>query len=63
MPLPVDMHLADETALQAVTRDVLTPQVATEALDLAVRDLEQPDPGTARVDTSTTELASAARPE
>jgi hypothetical protein len=56
VPLPVDMHLADETALQAVTRDVLTPQVASEALDLAVRDLEQPGPGTARVDTSTAEL-------
>jgi hypothetical protein len=40
--LVVDMHVADETVLQTVARDVLDPQVVDEALDLALRDLEQP---------------------
>ena len=40
--LVVDMHLADDTVLQAVTRDVLDPEVVAEALDLALRELEQP---------------------
>ena len=40
--LVVDMHLADDTVLQAVTRDVLDPDVVAEALDLALRELEQP---------------------
>src|ERR1700732_5603145 len=40
--LLVDMHLADDAVLRAVTRDVLDPEVVGEALDLAVRELEQP---------------------
>jgi len=56
--LVVDMHLADDTVLQAVTRDVLDPEVVREALDLALRDLEQPAPGVAaRRDTLKNELA------
>jgi len=37
----VDMHLADETVLQAVGRDVLDPEVVNEALELALRELQQ----------------------
>src|SRR5882672_3386556 len=41
-----------DTVLRAVTRDVLDPEVVREALDLAVRDLEQPAiAGAARLDT------------
>src|SRR5437870_13070474 len=40
--LGMDMHLADDTVLQAVSRDVLDPEVVREALDLALRDLEPP---------------------
>ncbi len=55
--LVVDMHLADDTVLNAITRDVLDPEVVTEALDLALRDLEQPAPaGAARIETLTAEL-------
>jgi len=54
--LVVHMPLADETILRAITRDVLDPEVMAEALDLALRDLEQPvaDPG--RIDTLRAEL-------
>jgi hypothetical protein len=56
--LVVDMHLADDVVLQAVTRDVLDPEVVDEALDLALRDLEQPvTAGAARTDTLKHELA------
>jgi len=56
--LVVDMHLADDTVLQAVSRDVLDPEVVREALDLALRDLEQPATAiAARVDTLKNELA------
>ena len=56
--LVVDMHLADDTVLQAVTRDVLDPEVVREALDLALRDLEQPATAVAaRLDTLKNELA------
>src|SRR5437762_2431968 len=52
------MHLADDTVLQAVTRDVLDPEVVREALDLALRDLEQPATAVAaRLDTLKNELA------
>ena len=38
--------------LQAITRDVLDPEVVGEALDLALRDLEQPAAaGAARIET------------
>ena len=47
-----------DTVLRAVTRDVLDPEVVREALDLAVRDLEQPAiAGAARLDTLKNELA------
>jgi len=52
----VDMHLADETVLRAITRDVLDPEVVGEALELALRELEQPAAGAARVDTLKAEL-------
>jgi len=56
--LVVDMHLADDTVLQAITRDVLDPEVVGEALDLALRELEQPAAaGAARTDALKTELA------
>src|SRR5207244_663615 len=56
--LVVDMHLADDTVLQAITRDVLDPEVVGEALDLALRDVEQPaTAGVARTDTLKNELA------
>src|SRR2546427_1038303 len=56
--LVVEMHLADDTVLQAVTRDVLDPEVVPEALDLALLDLEQPAPAVAaRLDTLKNELA------
>ena len=56
--LVVDMHRADDVVLQAITRDVLDPEVVGEALDLALRDLEQPaTAGAARVDTLKNELA------
>src|SRR5205823_12822379 len=56
--LVVDMHLADDTVLQAVSRDVLDPEVVREALDLALRDLEQPATEVAaRLDTLKNELA------
>ena len=55
--LVVDMNLADETVLRAITRDVLDPEVVSEALTLALRDLQQPLAGAARVDTLKTELA------
>lgn len=52
------MHLADDTVLQAITRDVLDPEVVGEALDLALRDVEQPaTAGVARTDTLKNELA------
>jgi len=52
------MHLADDTVLQAVTRDVLDPEVVREALALALRDLEQPATAiAARLDTLKNELA------
>ena len=55
--LVVDMHLADHVVLQAITRDVLDPEVVSEALDLALRDLEQPaTAGAARTDALTNEL-------
>jgi len=54
--LVVDMHLADESVLRAITRDVLDPDVVREALDLALRDLEQPASATARIDTLKAEL-------
>src|SRR5437899_2330457 len=55
--LVVEMHLADDTVLQAVTRDVLDPEVVREALDLALRDLEQPATAVAaRLDTLKNEL-------
>jgi site-specific DNA recombinase len=54
----VDMHLADEVVLHAVDRDVLDPEVVREALDLALRDLEQPATAVAgRTDTLKNELA------
>ena len=56
--LVVDMHLADETVLHAVTRDVLDPEVVAAALDLALRELEQPSTTAgARVDALKSELA------
>jgi tetratricopeptide (TPR) repeat protein len=56
--LMVDMHLADDAVLRAVTRDVLDPDVVREALDLALRELEQPDGAVAaRLETLKTELA------
>jgi len=56
--LMVDMHLADDAVLRAVTRDVLDPEIVREALDLALRDLEQPDGAVAaRLETLKTELA------
>jgi hypothetical protein len=56
--LVVDMHLADNVVLQAITRDVLDPEVVDEALNLALRDLEQPaTAGAARTDTLKNELA------
>src|SRR3989441_5431363 len=56
--LVVDMHLADEAVLQAIARDVLDPEVVGGALDLALRDLEQPDTtGAVRTDTLKNELA------
>ena len=45
--LVVNMHLADDAVLRAVTRDVLDPAVVNEALDRAVRELEQPNTATA----------------
>src|SRR5437899_11921019 len=46
-----------DTVLRAVTRDVLDPEVVREALDLAVRELEQPAmAGAARLDTLKNEL-------
>jgi hypothetical protein len=55
--LVVGMHLADEAVLRAVTRDVLDPEVVGEALELALRDIEQPAAaGAARVDTLKNEL-------
>src|SRR5438067_2025499 len=36
------MHIADETVLQAITRDVLDREVVGAALPPAPRDLEQP---------------------
>ena len=56
--LLVDMHLADDVVLRAVARDVLDPEVVREALDLALRELEQPDMVVAsRLDTLKGELA------
>jgi Recombinase zinc beta ribbon domain len=56
--LVVDMHLADETVLQAITRDVLDPEVVGGALDLALRELEQPSTTAgARLDGLKSELA------
>src|SRR5262249_35675879 len=56
--LVVDMPLADETVLRAVAGDVLDPQVAVEALELALRELEQPaSEATAGSDTLRSELA------
>ena len=56
--LVVNMHLADETVLKAITRDVLDPVVVGEALDLALRDLEQPAAaGATRSETLKAELA------
>ncbi len=56
--LVVDMHLADDAVLRAVTRDVLDPAVVSEALDLGLRDLEQPDTAAAaRLDGLKSELA------
>jgi hypothetical protein len=52
----VDMHLADETVLRAITRDVLDPEVVGEALELALRELEQPAADAARGDTLKAEL-------
>ncbi len=54
--LVVDMHLADETALRMIARDVLDPQVVGEALELALHELEQPAAGATRLDTLKTEL-------
>jgi hypothetical protein len=54
--LVVDMHLADETFLRAITRDVLDPEVMAEALDLALRDLEQPVADAGRSETLRAEL-------
>ena len=56
--LVVDMHVADDVVLQAITRDVLDPEVVDEALDIALRDLEQPAAaGAASTDTLKNELA------
>jgi hypothetical protein len=56
--LVVDMHLADDAVLAAVTRDVLDPEVVGEALDLALRELEQPATAVAaRLDTLKSEPA------
>ncbi len=56
--LMVDMHLADDAVLRAVTRDVLDPEVVRKALDLVLRELEQPDGAVAaRLETLKTELA------
>jgi site-specific DNA recombinase len=56
--LLVDMHLADDAVLRAVARDVLDPEVVGEALDLAVRELEQPaTAAAARQDAFKAELA------
>src|SRR5262249_3597647 len=56
--LVVDMHLADDIVLRAVDRDVLDPDVVREALDLALRDLEQPaTAAAARLDSVKNELA------
>jgi hypothetical protein len=52
----VDMHLADETVLRAITRDVLDPEVVAEALDLALRDLQQLAPGAGRIETLKAEI-------
>lgn len=41
--LLADLHLADDAVLRAITRDVLDREVVGEALDLALRELEQPD--------------------
>ena len=55
--LLVDMHLADETVLRAVSRDVLDSEVVSEALELALRELEQEDTaGGARVESLKNEL-------
>ena len=52
------MRLADYAVLRAVARDVLDPAVVREALDLALRELEQPDTAAAaRLDTLKSELA------
>ncbi len=53
------MGLADDAVLCAITRDVLDPEVAGEALDLSLRELDQPDTSpAARLDSLKTELAS-----
>src|SRR5438445_4497534 len=55
--LVVDMHLADDTVRRAVTRDVLDPEVVGEALDLSLRELEQPATAVAaRLDMLKSEL-------
>ena len=57
--LVVDMRLADDAVLRAITRDVLDPEVAHEALDLSLRELDQPDTAvSARLDGLKTELAT-----
>ena len=53
----VDMNVADETVLRAITRDVLDPEVVGEALELALHELAQPVAAAARVDTLKAELA------
>jgi Recombinase zinc beta ribbon domain len=56
--LVVDMHLADAAVLQAITRDVLDPEVVGEALDIALRNLEHPATASAeRTDTLKNEIA------
>src|SRR3989442_5478402 len=56
--LRVEMHPTHDPVLQAVTRDVLDPEVVREAPHLAPRHLEQPPPRVAaRLDTLKNELA------
>jgi hypothetical protein len=40
--LLTELHLADDLVRRAITRDVLDPEIVGEALDLALRELEQP---------------------
>lgn len=53
----VDMRLADDAVLRAITRDVLDPEVVAEALDRALEATQETETATAaRVDGLRTEL-------